>query len=144
MDTDKRASAEHPQLSLLDSWLKVEEICDKAYPLYCHLLIRQRDDVDPSVWDELFAYIDHAHECARQALRAPLEDSLHPLDRDTNMDPAFGYPHKLSDTALQGFFGEIIAGIIAEYYSILEMTGKSGKFRSIYFVHISWPSNDSN
>ena len=116
MNTDIRTSAEHPPLTLLDSWLKVEETCNKASPLYCHLLIRQRDNVDSAVWDELLAYIDHAHEGARQALRAPLEDSLHPLDHDTDVDPAFGYPHKLCDTALQGFFGEIIAGIVAEYY----------------------------
>jgi hypothetical protein len=116
MGTDVRTSAEHPTIALIDSWLKVEETCNKTSPLYCHLLIRQKDDVDPAVWDELFAYINHAHEGARQALRAPLEDSLHPLDHDTDVDPAFGYPHKLGGTALQGFFGEIIAGIIAENY----------------------------
>jgi hypothetical protein len=110
-------SAENPPLTLLESWLEVEETCNESSPLYRHLLMRQRDNVDPGMWDELFAYIDHAHEGARRALRAPLEDSLHPLDYDTDVDPAFGYPHKLGDTALQGFFGEIIAGIVAEYYT---------------------------
>jgi len=111
-----RTSAKHPALPQIDSWIEVEETCNKTSPLYCHLLIRPKDDVAPAVWDELFAYINHAHEGARQALRAPLEDSLHPLDHDTNVDPAFGYPHKLGGAALQGFFGEIIAGIIAENY----------------------------
>lgn len=116
MAKDKGVSAEHPQLTLLDSWLNVKETCNKASPPYCHLLIRQRDDIDHGVWDELYVYIDHAHEGARKALRAPLEDSLHPLHHDSKLDPAFGYPHKLGDKALQGFFGEIMAGIIAEYY----------------------------
>lgn len=117
MDTDMRTSAEHPTLTLLDRWLEAEETCNATSPPYCHLLLRQRDDVDSEVWDEIYAYIDHAHAGARQALRAPLEDSLHPLHYGTNVDPAFGYPHKMCDTALQGFFGEIVAGIVAEHYA---------------------------
>jgi hypothetical protein len=110
-------SAEHPQLTLFDFWIDVEETHNSSSPPYCHLLIRQLEKVDPNVWDEIFAYIDHAHAGARQALRAPLEDSLHPLQHNTDVDPAFGYPQKLGDTALKGFFGEIIAGIMAEYYA---------------------------
>jgi len=110
-------SATHPPLTLLDSWLEAEETCNAGPPRYCHLLFRQRDDVDPAVWDELYAYIDHAHDGARRTLRAPLGDSLHPLHHGTEADPAFGYPHMFCDTALQGFFGEIVAGIVAEYYA---------------------------
>ncbi len=110
-------SAEHPPLTSLDSWIDVEETCNATSPPYCHLLIRQKEDIDSEVRDELFAYIDHAHEGARHALRAPLEDSLHPLQHNTDVDPAFGYPHKLGDTALKGFFGEIVAGIVAEHYA---------------------------
>ena len=114
---DLRPSAEHPPLTLLGSWLEVVETCNNGAPRYCHLLFHQKDQVDQAVWDELYAYIDHAHEGARQALRAPLGDSLHPLHHGTQVDPAFGYPHKLCDTALQGFFGEIVAGIVAENYA---------------------------
>ena len=109
-------SAEHPVLTFLNNWLDVTESTNGGAPQYCHLLIKPKVEVDLAVWDELFAYIDHAHAGARQALRAPLEDSLHPLQHNTKVDPAFGYPHKLGDTALKGFFGEIIAGIVAEYY----------------------------
>jgi hypothetical protein len=116
MDMPTR-SAEHPPLILLDSWIEVLETCNETSPSYCHLLIRQKEEVDPAVWDEIFTYIDHAHEGARQKLRAPLGDSLHPLHHGTSADPAFGYPHKLNRIALQGFFGEIIAGIVAEYYA---------------------------
>jgi hypothetical protein len=117
MEDNALPTAEHPRLALLDDWLDVMESNNGGAPSYCHLLIRQKKDVESAVWDELFVYIDHAHAGARQALRAPLEDSLHPLQHDTEVDPAFGYPHKLGDTALKGFFGEIIAGIVAEYYT---------------------------
>jgi hypothetical protein len=110
-------SAEHPTLTTLDSWIDVEETCNSISPPYFHLLIHQKENVDPKILNELFAYIDHAHAGARQALRAPLEDSLHPLQHNTEVDPAFGYPHKLGDKALKGFFGEIIAGIVAENYA---------------------------
>ncbi len=117
MTDNPPVSAEHPDLTLLDSWLDARETSNAGRPLYCHILFRQNDEVDPAVWDELSAYIDHAHEGARIALRAPLEDSLHPLHHGTDVDPAFGYPHKFVDTALQGFFGEIFAGVVAEYYA---------------------------
>lgn len=117
MEADTRPSAEHPPLTLLDAWLDMKETCSEASPPYCHLLLHQKSDTDPAALDELYTYIDHAHAGARQAIRAPLGDSLHPLHHGTDADPAFGYPHKLSDTALQGFFGEIVAGIVAEYYA---------------------------
>lgn len=117
METDAQTSAEHPLLTLLASWLDAEETANETSPPYCHLLFRQLEGVAPEAWDEIFAYIDHAHEGARQSLRAPLEDSLHPWRRGSLADPAFGYPHKFGDTALQGFFGEIIAGIVAEFYA---------------------------
>lgn len=110
-------SAEHPPLTLLDTWVNVEITYNSTSPPYCHLLISPKEEVELSIWDELFVYIDHAHAGARQALRAPLEDSLHPLQHNTKVDPAFGYPHRFGDTALKGFFGEIIAGIVAEYYT---------------------------
>lgn len=44
---DSLPSAEHPRLiNLLDSWLEAEETCGGASPRYCHLLIRQKEDVD--------------------------------------------------------------------------------------------------
>lgn len=62
--------------------------------------------------------MDHAHEGARSALRAPLGESLNPIKHGTKKDPAYGYPHKFNIVALQGFFGEILTGIIAEQYEM--------------------------
>lgn len=116
MNNDSRPSAKHPPLESLGLWLEIKDFIRSEQPSYTHLLIKQKDEVAQKAWDELFEYIDHAHEGARQSLRAPLEDSLHPIHYGTQKDPAFGYPHKLCDSALQGFFGEIIAGIIAEKF----------------------------
>jgi len=116
MEEHTPPSAEHPKLTLLDSWLDARKTRNDDSPPYCHLLFRQNGTVDSAVWDELYAYINHAHEGARQALRAPLGDSLHPLHHGTCTDPAYGYPYKFCNVVLQGFFGEILAGIVAEYY----------------------------
>lgn len=112
----KKPSAKLPDLTLLDSWLNGYETVDNNSPLYTHILFQELDDVPDEFWDELFAYINHAHEGARQKLRKPLGDTLHPLHHGTKVDPSFGYPQKFGDAALQGFFGEIVAGIIAEHY----------------------------
>ncbi len=117
MKENSLPSAEHPKLTRLDDWLDVTRSTASGVPNYCHLLLTEKEKVDADVWNELFVYIDHAHAGAQEALRAPLEDSLHPLQHNTEVDPAFGYPHKLGDAALKGFFGEIIAGIVAEYYA---------------------------
>jgi len=116
MSSDTRVSAQHPPLPHLDDWLVVERHTHNTPRYYCHLLIRQKDVVKPDIWDELFKYIDHAHEGARLALRASLGETLHPLDRGISTDPAALYPHKFEQLALQAFLGEIIAGIISENY----------------------------
>ena len=113
---NKNLSAKLPDLPLLDSWLDADETADNDSPPYTHLLFKELDDVPTECFDELFKYINHAHEGARQMLRAPLGESLHPLHHGTKIDPAFGYPHKFKDTVLQGYFGEILAGIIAKNY----------------------------
>ena len=109
-------TAKRPTLARLDSWLDWEWNSNGKTPCYSHWLFQEEESFDDEVWSELFEYIDHAHEGARKTLRAPLENSLHPLDFGTPTDPAYGYPHRFSDTSKQGFLGEILAGIFAEYY----------------------------
>ncbi len=112
-----RVTAKHPQLPSLESWLIVSKTCSASSPRYCHLLLKVPGPINRALHDELYKYIDHAHEGARQTLRAPLEGSLHPLHHGTPVDPAYGYPHKFGMTVLQGFFGEIFAGIVAEHFA---------------------------
>jgi len=107
-------SAQKPALTKLHKWLA--ELRNDDGNKYLHILLKEEANIPDDVWDELFVFIDHAHEGARSSLRAPLGESLNPLMLGTKIDPAYGYPHKLNIIALQGFFGEILTGIIAESY----------------------------
>jgi len=113
-------SAKKPSITKLHEWLKDCRANDGGK--YLHILLTEHSHIPDEVWDELFTYINHAHEGARSALRTPLGESLNPIMHGTKIDPAYGYPHKFNIVALQGFFGEILTGIIAENY---EMFGSS-------------------
>lgn len=116
-------SAEHPPLNYLNEWLDITEKSHPGVPSFRHqLIVRKTSALSQAAKDELFEYIDHAHEGARQSLRAPLGTSLHPLHYGKKVDPAFGYPERCHSSALRGFFGEILAGIVAEYYLTDEKT----------------------
>jgi hypothetical protein len=45
------------------------------------------------------------------------EPSLHPFAPFQQKDPTKGYPERLHALTLQGYFGEIFAGIVAENFS---------------------------
>lgn len=111
---DDSISAEKPELKSIHCWLECSFSGNDSS--YRHLHIKENGNRDDFL-DELFQYIDHAHQGARNRLRQPLGVSLHPFHKNTIYDPAFGYPQRMGDIALQGFFGEIFAGIVAEYYA---------------------------
>lgn len=111
-------SAEHPTLRHLADWLDVDEVrVASGRPAYRHLLVkRTTSPLSEEAKDELYSYIDHAHEGARRSLREALGTSLHPVSYGTPIDPAYGYPHRFPMSALRGFFGELMSGIVAEYW----------------------------
>ena len=111
-----KQSAQKPSLTRLHKWLQCFRKDNREKYLY--LLLTELENMPDEVWQELFIYMDHAHEGARSTLRAPLGESLNPLKHGKKEDPAYGYPHKLNLIALQGFFGEILTGIITENYQI--------------------------
>ncbi|WP_136797072.1 hypothetical protein [Desulfosediminicola ganghwensis] len=113
-----KKSAEKPQLPKFSQWLNVDPTVNGKK--YLHVLLTELSGVPDEFWQELVAYIDHAHQGARNVLRAPLGDSLSPVHYGKKIDPAFGYPHKFDIIALQGFFGEILTGIIAEHIDLLD------------------------
>lgn len=109
-------SAQKPPLKKLHLWL--EENRTNSGEKYLHILLTEQSNIPDEVWEELVTYVDHAHEGARASLRAPLGESLNPIMHGSKKNPAYGYPHKLNIVALQGFFGEILTGIIAEHYKM--------------------------
>lgn len=127
-------SAKKPPLTKLHKWL--ESLRTDDGKKYLHILLTELPNIPAAVWEELLVYIDHAHEGARSSLRAPLGESLNPIMHGTKTDPAYGYPHKLNIVVLQGFFGEILTGIVAENY---EMFGSSAWEVPVYLfrAHIT-------
>jgi hypothetical protein len=115
-----KQSAQKPSLAKLNKWLKSSRTDDDKK--YLHVLLTEFANIPSAVWDELFVYINNAHEGARSSLRAHLGESLNPLKHGEQDDPAYGYPHKLDIVTLQGFFGEILTGIIAENFEIFKST----------------------
>ncbi|MCB9418296.1 MAG: hypothetical protein H6667_00710 [Ardenticatenaceae bacterium] len=102
----------------LQDWL--ETPCD--IPLstnpshYIFRLLKENHECrNDKVIDELKNIIQKAHEDAKRKLRRVAEFSLDPLETKMK-DPTIGYPEMLDIVTLQGYFGEIFAGVIAENY----------------------------
>lgn len=70
----------------------------------------------PQILNELGKYFESAYQPAKLYLRSILSDDLHPLGPQVEFDPAQGFPKTLEAITLQGYFGEIFTGIIAEHY----------------------------
>lgn len=82
---------------------------------YCHVLLIEDVTKRAGTFSDLQAYVKQAHEPARQHLLRPFKESLHPAGSKPMVDPSTGYPEMLDDITLQGYFGEIFSGIIAEH-----------------------------
>jgi hypothetical protein len=58
--------------------------------------------------------LDKAHDDARTRIRSLAGHPLDPLRSSTASDPAKGYPRRLHLRTLKGYFGEVMAGLVAE------------------------------
>jgi len=90
---------------------------------YSFRLLKEDHDHRPdAVINELRSIVQRAHEDAKCKLRRLAGLSLDPLG-DNSRDPTTGYPERLDIVTLQGYFGEIFAGIVAENF---DHFGESG------------------
>jgi hypothetical protein len=98
------------------SWLQdsVSESSDKKYR---HRLLTEYSDKRDETLQELTAYVRSAHEDARRYLYELFSNTLDPFAGLAPLDPTEGYPELLHMQTLKGYFGEIFAGLIAEYFS---------------------------
>jgi hypothetical protein len=96
----------------LATWLK-ETISRTRDGRYAHRLLLEQPASRDIVTVELSACIQEAHDDARRRLREALEPTLSPFATRT-VDPTAGYPEDLHVDTLMGYFGEILAGVIAE------------------------------
>lgn len=97
----------------IKTWLTVD-LQKSADGQYEHALFAEADGSRGQVLPQLRILVSEAHEDARSRLRRLAYGSLDPLGEHVGSDPAAGYPEQLNPLTLKGYFGEILAGIIAE------------------------------
>lgn len=95
------------------TWLAID-VQKSTNGKYEHALGSEDSDVRADVLPRLKVFISEAHDDARKRLRALVGSSLDPLGEDDARDPADGYPEKLHLQTLKGYFGEVLAGLVAE------------------------------
>ena len=98
------------------SWLTVKVNTDSARR-YEHALGRENVTGCAKSMARLKALVSDAHEDARKRLRALVGPTHDPLGAGLTKDPADGYPERLHIQTLKGYFGEILAGIVAENFN---------------------------
>jgi hypothetical protein len=94
------------------AWLASTET---ANPPYVHTLLAEESTERAQGLAALGELAQEAHDDARRRVERLLAISLDPLERDRPLQwPA--YPDSLHTTVLQGYLGELLAGVIAETY----------------------------
>lgn len=96
----------------LSLWLE-SKVHDAPTQRYRHQHVVENTDWYAQGVQELKAYIQHAHEDARNHLRKLADITLDPLGASSPFDPAQGYPEQLDILTLKGYLGEIFAAIDA-------------------------------
>lgn len=97
----------------LDDWLEQNPSFIKGYG---HLLIEQIKAGDDELLSRLKPYFESAHLDARTVFHDFMGISLHP---DDEKQADVSYPSSLHLTTLKGFFGEVLAGLLAEGYDLV-------------------------
>lgn len=111
--------------SELENWLRQDRVVSNS-PAYSHLLLTEDPLHRASGLAALKRYADEAFADAKRHMLVPPEDSFDPLG--TVREPYKGYPEQLDQTTLQGYLGEILAGVVAEHFSPFTVTWKVPAF----------------
>ena len=98
----------------LENWLEQNPSFIKGYG---HLLIEQVNAYDDELIARLKEYFESAHLDARMVFHEFIGIGLHPDDNEKRAEVS--YPSSLHLTTLKGFFGEVLAGLLAEGYELV-------------------------
>lgn len=101
-------------------WLEPERSGETPY---WHLRLREVPGKRQAGLAALQALVKKAHQGALHRLQEAVGTSLDPMATSANEGvpaPGSNYPHDLHTTTLQGYMGEIVAGLIAENFEPLE------------------------
>lgn len=106
-----------PNAALL-AWLE-EELHRSGDERYWHRMLVERTESREAAVAVLKLIVQAAHEDARRYLREAFSDTLDPIEAPGLRDGAEGYPALLPRQTLYlyGYFGEVMAGIVAENFS---------------------------
>lgn len=113
----KAKGKKFPKAVTWKQWL--ESVASSSSGAYSHLLLVEKASLRPRIINSLTRYVSQAHDDGRKRMREPFEQTLNPLRRKSTVDPAKGYPENLPETTQMGYFGEILAGLIAEEFGLL-------------------------
>ncbi len=101
----------------LSAWLLEEENVSEALnENYKLRLWRENPEAFDHIREELVEYVEEAHEDTRARLRDGFQDYLSPYEAEEEIDPAANYPGVLNIKTLKGYFGETLAGLVAEHW----------------------------
>jgi hypothetical protein len=100
---------------IFHEWLASERTVNGRY---AHHLLTEKPEVRPAGIAALQEAIERANEDVRRRLRLVHVNSLDPFGAvgDDVVDPARGYPAFLDYITLKGYFGEVMAGLLALTY----------------------------
>lgn len=100
--------------SLVGTWLN-ETHSSNPTPTYRHTRLSENVNAWANVSAHVEDYFKQAHRDAVERLRRVTGTSLHPAGTPSPLPPPYHqYPFGLPDVTLQGYFGEILAGLLAE------------------------------
>ncbi|MDF5719742.1 MAG: DEAD/DEAH box helicase [Rhizonema sp. PD37] len=126
----------------ISKWLSnsVSESEDKRYT---HRLLREDKSQRNIIINELILIVQKAHKDARYRLHKLAGNSLTPFGDFSDNDPSYGYPERLNIISLQGYFGEIFSGIIAENFAPFgrddwEIPAFLFRFHLVEFQHLEF------
>jgi hypothetical protein len=96
------------------AWFEANRALNGAYR---HLRLSEREAARDAGLNELSKLVREAHRDARERLERLMGVSLDPLDPGAVARPDVEvYPDALDTITLQGYLGEILAGVVAENY----------------------------
>lgn len=104
-----------PPSDTIELWL---EQLDSITDNFGHLLLVQKQIDIETICNGLRPYFESAHLDARQVFHADIGIDLHP-DADEYDEVPVEYPKCLPSTTRRGLFGEVMAGLVTEYYDLV-------------------------
>jgi hypothetical protein len=111
-----------PRIGHLEAWLAEVTHVDQTAK-YWHRVLKESHAVRPLVLDDIKAYFKWAHRDSVLWIRSLVGAPLDPLGETAVPDPILKYPCNLMLVGLQGCFGEIFAGLLAEHYPFFGVDG---------------------